>query len=368
MLQKAWSFAKRHKKKLIFATVFGGGAYCAWKFWLPRLQQKLLERLLQDSGDLKELLELARGADGEQNEKKARFAHKQGVSDSYVRKALAVLQERHRGCFAVEECSDEAKKATTREAKIQCLMELVIECIARLVSALYALHALLLLHRVEFNIVGREIAAIPANGEVAFAEAEGGHAAFLDTIRYFMQKGIEQLADAIRGAVQKCFEKAEFAPSTQVTGEVLHQLFANICAEVDAVLFTAGAQCVTFLLPESLDQAMDEAHGVKVKNYLDEARDYLESPQFAGVFRAVVSSATWRLAAAFGDGALDPEAAPLAGGRSCPLAKLNGLAIELSKSLLSEDNNDFITSFAEEPSVSQFCEAVYFNEAGGLQH
>merc|ERR1719410_1967473 len=172
MLHRAWNFAKRHKKKLIFATVVGGGAYCAWKFWLPRLQQKLLERLLQDGGDLRELLELARGADMEQNEKKARFAHKQSVSDAYVLKALAMLQERHGGCFAVEECSDKVKKATTREAKIQCLMEVVIECIARLVSALYTLHALLLLHRVEFNIVARDIAATP-NGEVASAAAEG---------------------------------------------------------------------------------------------------------------------------------------------------------------------------------------------------
>lgn len=364
MFQRIWNFGKRHRKKLIFSAVLAGGAYCAWKIWLPRLQRLLLQRLLEDGGELKELLELASRDDGER-EKRASFAHKQQVSDTYVRRALAALQARHKGCFAVEECGEKLKHAQSKEEKLQCLQEFVVECISRLLSSSYTLHALLLFHRVEFNIVGREIAstsdAAMSTAKGAEAEDTAAHAAFLDTTRYFKEEGIQHVADAIRRAVRTCLKSADLSPSAQVTAPVLEKLFLDICCKADTEL-SADSRNVTTFLPESVDHEVDEAHRVKVKQCLDEARDYLESPQFAAALRVVVAAAARRLAAAFGDGAANPETAPLGGGRSSALAKLNGQFIVLSNSLLDDEGNDFITSFADEPAVTELCELLYFQE------
>jgi len=378
MLQGIWNFTKRHRKKLIFTGLCAGGAYYAWKVYLPRLQQQLLEKLLKESGDLKELLELARGegaqggaaadgggtGDGGEAEKRERFAHARQVSDAFVRKALAALTERHMGCFAVEACTEKVKTAQTKEEKLERFLELLVECLARMVSALYTLHALLLIHRVEFNIVGREVAA--SKGAVGAGGADGDvYAAFLDTTRYLKEQGVQHVAEAVRSAVRKCLEAAQLGPSTPVTAEALEQLLKDACREADAELL-AEARSVSTLLPESMDSEVAEAHRGPAKKLLDEARDYLESPQFVQVFQAVTAKAAQRLAARLGDGAADPAAAPLAEGRSCPLAKLNGQFIKLSESLLDSEGdggNDFITSFAEEPMVNQLCEALYFQDA-----
>mmetsp|Transcript_118823 Transcript_118823/g.331488 ORF Transcript_118823/g.331488 Transcript_118823/m.331488 type:complete len:363 (+) Transcript_118823:110-1198(+) len=360
MFRRLWQFAKRHRKKLIFTAACAGGAYYVWKIWLPRFQQQLLQKLLKES------LELTRGEE-EEKEKKANFTHTQQVSDAYVRKSLAALQERHKDLFAVEECSEKVKRAETKEARLQRFQELLIECLSRLVSAPYTLSALLLLHRVEFNIVGRELAGVPGCGEAACAGAavEAGtevHAAFLDSTRFLKEEGIHQIADAVRRAVRNCLESSKLAPTAAVTAHLLEKFLLDVCNEAHSELLLQS-RIVAMLLPESVDREVAEEHRTQVKQLLDEARDYVESPQFLEVFKTVCAMAAQRLAGAFGDGALDPVGAPLAGGQSCPLAKLNGLFVELSKTMLDE-GTDFIAHFAGEPVVDELCQGLYFQESG----
>lgn len=356
MFRRLWNFGKRHRKKLFFSAACAGGAYFAWRVWLPRLQQRLLQRLLKED-DLKELLELARGEGNQEKreqEARASFEHKQQVSDDYVRKALAELQPRHQACFSVEEIFERVKVAETREAKVTGFQELQAECLARLVSALYTLHALLLLHRVEFNIAGREL----AGGEEALALE-----AFLGTTRHFQECSLGRVAEAARAAVSRGLEAAQLAPTAAVDLPRLESMLLQ--AAETAARELPGEQAAAALLPEAADAALPEAQRPRVQPLLDEARDYLESPQFQQVFKAVLAKAVQRLVQGLGDGAADPAAAPLASGRSCPLAKLNGQFIVLSKSLLSDEGNDFIAHFAEEPVVSELCEVLFFQESAG---
>jgi len=355
-----WNFAKRHRKKLLFTAACAGGAYYVVKIWLPRAQQQLVQKLLRES------LEYAKSEEEEkrrEEEKKASFIHKQEVSDAYVRKALAALQARHKELFAVEECFEKVKSAQTKEARLECFLRLQTECLSRLVSALYTLHALLMLHRVEFNIVGRELANAPGGKAAEDANVEEGtdaHAAFLETTRFLKEKGLQQIAESARGAVRACLESAGLSPTATVTAELLEKLFSDICGQVNDELL-AGARIVALFLPESVDQEVPEEHRSRVKLLTDEARDYLESPHFAAVFKTVSVQAVKRLAGAFGDGAPDPGAALLSGGQTCPLAKLNGQFIELSKTLLDE-GSDYVERFAEEPVVDDFCRGLFFQD------
>jgi len=360
MFRRLWNFAKRHRKKLLFTAACAGGAYYAWKIWLPRVQQQLLEKLLKES------LELAKGEEEEKRrleDRKANFAHKQQVSDAYVRKALAALQARHKELFAVEECVEKVKSAPTKEARLECFLQLQAECLSRLVSAMYVLHALLMLHRVEFNIVGRELSNASggkAGGGAEPAEGAEAHAAFLETTRFLREEGVGQISDSARGAVRACLDSLGLSPTATVSAELLEKLFSDICSKVNDE-FLPGSRAVSLFLPESVDQEVPEEHRPRVKPLVDEARDYLESPQFAEVFRTISGKAAKRLAGAFGDSAPDPAAAPLSGGQSCPLAKLNGQFIEISKTLLDE-GNDSVARFAEEPVVDEFCQGLYFED------
>eukprot|EP00435_Cladocopium_sp_Y103_P073922 s37_g45.t1 len=104
----------------------------------------------------------------------------------------------------------------------------------------------------------------------------------------------------------------------------------------------------------------------RAKPFLDEARDYLESPQLLHAFRSVSNVTADRL----------PQELAKTGGKASalkegtvPLATLFGGCITLGKSLFQADPDGTesaeasIRAFADQTVVSQFCEALYFQEA-----
>ncbi|CAE7558912.1 IRGC [Symbiodinium pilosum] len=118
---------------------------------------------------------------------------------------------------------------------------------------------------------------------------------------------------------------------------------------------------------------IDKVYGVwpfvwsGVKQLLDEARDYLESPHALQAFRSTISSAADRM----------PEQLAAFGGKasalkdsSVLLAVLFGSCVSLATSLLTDaDGNGnespaevTIRSFADQAVVTQFCEVLYFQE------
>merc|ERR1712187_514530 len=99
------------------------------------------------------------------------------------------------------------------EQKSEALKTLQAECISRADSAMYLLHLLLIVHRVKFNIVGRDISVVrAADGDRAHkAEAQ---AVFLDSSRNISEEGIEYVVKAIRKAVGICSERDRLLPSS----------------------------------------------------------------------------------------------------------------------------------------------------------
>eukprot|EP00747_Dinoflagellata_sp_TGD_P167005 gnl/TRDRNA2_/TRDRNA2_190682_c0_seq1.p1 gnl/TRDRNA2_/TRDRNA2_190682_c0~~gnl/TRDRNA2_/TRDRNA2_190682_c0_seq1.p1 ORF type:complete len:386 (+),score=108.81 gnl/TRDRNA2_/TRDRNA2_190682_c0_seq1:71-1228(+) len=384
MLTAIKNFAKRHKKKLIITAVFTGGTYCAYKVLLPKLQEWLLLRLLKSSeGDesLKELFEqMSKGVTQSPEEaaamKRAQFLHKQTVSDSYVRRALPALKVRHHACFRADDCSKALKEAQSKEEKQVCFKALQVEAIGRLLSSTYVLNLVLLLHRVEFNIVGREIAA-GSDGKALLAldlteaaekgskdeDADAVHAAFFESTRYVQEDGLARIADAVREAVRACAERSGVLPWKPVTAECLQTHLLEACAEVDTQVL-CGDKASATLLPDLVEREVPAAQKKKVKEFLDEARDYVESPNFLAAFQALMSGAIRQLVSSLSDGAADPADAPLSDGKSATLGKLFGRILELSLTVLTEeDTAGLVARFDKEPVLNELCEALYFQES-----
>merc|ERR1712039_724293 len=258
-----------------------------------------------------------------------------------------------------EELSENLRKAEGKEAKMACFKALQEECLSKAASSLYVLHALLILHRVEFNIVGREINA--AQGAKCSVEQDTeAHTAFLDSTRYLKEDGLQRIADAVRRAVDVCSQRAKMHPSTPVTADMMQQLLIDIFSEANNELLTKERSVET-LLPACIDQEVGDTHKELVKRLLDESRDYLESPQLLEVFATTTTAAAKHVGSMLSTGS-DEKPAPLAEGKSCAAGKLNGFFIELSNSSLKDEDgeNDFVPLFANEDKVRKFCEGIYF--------
>eukprot|EP00933_Yihiella_yeosuensis_P037734 TRINITY_DN3171_c1_g1_i1.p1 TRINITY_DN3171_c1_g1~~TRINITY_DN3171_c1_g1_i1.p1 ORF type:complete len:367 (+),score=67.31 TRINITY_DN3171_c1_g1_i1:124-1224(+) len=365
VVQRLWNFAKRHKKKLIFSGLAAGGAYYAWNYWLPRFQQRMLENLL------KELTEQSANGTPEQDakeRKEARFRHQQEVSDNYVRKGLQAFQMRFNSCFDADAFFTKVREAKTRETKLASFQELQVECLTMVCSSLYSLHALLLLHRVEFNITGRELAATEQRTKdpEAPSEEETVFSKFLESMEYFQERGASSVAEAVRSAVRTCMEKSGLTPQTLVTEESLTSFFHDVCVEVDSKLLLNNKAADTLLPPDSSDGTATKQL-TQVKCLLDEARDYLESPQLVQVFQAVRKEGSLLVVKQLTS--VDEKVAPgLSNGGSVPLAKIFGGFITLSKSLLDSDRegDTFIKKFAEQNVVDQLCRGLYFQTSSLL--
>lgn len=373
VVQRLWNFVKRHKKKFIASGVAAGGAYIAYRIWLPRLQQRLLERLLKELSGSEEDLAALTGGDGRKaRDKRAHFQHQQQVSDRYARKGLKDFLVRHIGCFNIDACQAKVSSAKDKEGKLAALCELQAECLSMLVSSFYSLHLLLLFHRVEFNIVGREMLAADSRKPVA----EGHSAAapepmpdhleeLINSTEYFLEHGPEKVAIAIRKAVEVSFKNSPLSPQTKVTSETLTTFIREVCQEADRELLSESKGAVTLLPPEGEPASL----GNEAKNLLDETRDYLESPQLLEVFRNVTSANAGRIAELLIS--TDAMAAALQDGGSVALGRLFGSFVTLSKSMLGQDvpevdgaksaAEDCIEQFSENAVVGEFCEGLCFS-------
>ncbi|CAK9006866.1 unnamed protein product [Durusdinium trenchii] len=345
VVQRIWNFVSRHRKKLIFTGIVAGGVYYYVKVKLPKIQADLFDSLL------KELTEGASASNGqvEEQQRRVSFQKHQEVSDSYARKGLQNFLVRLQGCFKIDQCQAKVKAASDREQKLAALKELQVECLSMVASAAYSLYVILLLHRVQFNIAGRE-AISSKTGEIAQDGAES--AAMQELIAstdYFLEKGAAMIVTATRSAVQA----ASLQPDAPVSTESLTSFFKEVFEKLEKEIWADGKGSA--LLPPDANSAS------QAKPLLDEARDYLESPQLLQALRSVTSAAAERLP--FDLGKATNKAEALKEG-TVPLAALFGGCISLAKEVLQDSTctEAFIQAFADQTVISQFCEALYFQE------
>jgi len=262
--------------------------------------------------------------------------------------------------------------------------DLEVECVARTISAAYSLNLMMLLCRVQFNIVSRDLASEGAKAATSTAAApaealetssdEGGdktqegdaYARFLESTKHLEETGIRQVAEAVRRAVAAKVEELKVFPQTAVSAETTEKFFMEVCDTAAAEVLSSSSG-VTTLLPEALDSELARSDE-KVKAMLDEARDYLESPQFGEALRAVLAAAMKRLVGTLGDGAQDPSKSLLGEGKSAAFARLFGPIMELSNTIFSpEEGNEFVSQFAQDSVVTELCEALFAQDTADAE-
>jgi len=352
VFSRLWNFAKRHRKKLFVGTVVvAGGSYVAWTVLLPRLQEYMLQRLM------KELT----GADSPEDARARRreqFEHKQQISDTHARRKLAALRGRLNALFAEGECTQKVQEAKTREAKLEALGALQVECLAKAAAAVYMFQLILLVHRVGFNIVGREVGSRSPEHE------EEVHAAFLQTLEFLEGVGAVRVAEVVRRAARTCVDRADLTPTKAIDTRSLEKILAAVCREADKELLAEAKGAATFL-PDELNSKPPDTVRKPVQRLLDEARDYLDSPQFLQVFQKATAGGAKLMAQKIeqemsGDGPW--PAAKFTG----PLTKNAGLALDDSDSTVAFNGAALASKFAEDPRLTEFCEGLFFQgeEAG----
>mmetsp|Transcript_51287 Transcript_51287/g.109029 ORF Transcript_51287/g.109029 Transcript_51287/m.109029 type:complete len:398 (+) Transcript_51287:117-1310(+) len=385
-----WNFLKRHKKKILFGSLAAGAtSYVTWQYVKDWLSDYMVQRMMKAIVDSAES-----GAAGSAEERRQeRFAYKQKVSDSHAGKRLSTLCTVHGNCFEVQTYKENLQAATTKEGKLEAFRKMGEECVAKAVSSIYTIHLLLLLHRINFNIVGRELEVASEKEEALDEESLAAHEAFLLSLGHFQSASCNDIAKLIRKAVCDVMEREEMGPQVSVTEETLGNLFEVCCREADKECVGKQSDIASRLLPESLEAKIDAKIRAKVKALLDEARDYLESPQFLQVFQACCTCASKNFAAALLEDLQVAAGDTHIGIGPWPLAKFNGAMIKMSTSVFEQDvsasalvatestsdsaapateakeasgenprtlNSALFAAFSEDPRVEDLCSGLYF--------
>merc|ERR1719440_654770 len=112
MIQRLWSFIKRHRRKVLGSAFFIGGSCIAWRYLKPRLTDYLLQRLVKqmNEGNVSEnALKFEDPKEVETN-KRARFVHSQQVSHGHTKKTMDTLEKKLKTCFEVERRTEELQE------------------------------------------------------------------------------------------------------------------------------------------------------------------------------------------------------------------------------------------------------------------
>jgi hypothetical protein len=367
MFERLRAFAARHKRKLIASAVVVGGSYAVWKFLVPKLLDYYVQRMLSQ-GVMKDLLGQLEQGDQKPRDpeevKQEKFEHSQEVSDTHTQKALSGLDVRLQSLFPVEARQADLtglSKTCTKEEKLECFKAVQVECLGRSIASLYMLHLVLLLHRVQFNIVQRALTD-DGSREKSDATQEGqNHAAFIECDRHVLNDGLLHICDSLRTAIKDCWAAEGFEISTKMSAERLTSFLVGACRAADAALLDSKIIADT-LLPKALDSGAS----TQVVKLLEEARDYCESPHFLEVHQSVLASGVKHLVESLATPLDATETGPpLASDASVLFVKLGGFLVKRVNQdhmLSVEDADGYVRRFAQEPLVGKLCKAVFFQE------
>jgi len=257
--------------------------------------------------------------------------------------------------------SEALSKAVSRDEKLQRLEALQLICISSSVSALYMLHLLLLFHRVELNIVSREIVvADRSTKSQKIAPTAEVLQNFVESDAHLLGDGMPGICSAVRDAVKNRWAADRHQPMTKISSEELKSFLGRICSDVSRLVLEDQNGPST-ILPRSLDQSLTPRKGPAVQKLLDETRSHLAGPDFVRTFRSVLDSALQHFVDLLGEDCDENSVPPLPFGTSAPIAKLGGDFVRLSK-LMLEDRAGFIENFAEDKMVAELCERLYFQQ------
>ncbi|XP_056283510.1 peroxisomal biogenesis factor 3 [Pseudoliparis swirei] len=351
MFSSVWSFIKRHKRKFIFTGVVVGGVYVLGKY----AQKKMGE--FQEN-EATEYIAQAR--------RQFHFESNQRTCNMTVLSMLPPLKE-----AVVNQLNSESLTALLKAKpanKLEIWEDLKIISFTRTIVAVYSTCMLVVLLRVQLNIIGGYLYLDHSVGKstaTPLAPPEVQQQ-YLSSIQHLLGDGLIALMTVVKKAVQRSLGGVSLKQSLSLLE--LEQQLSWIRAEVEA---EEERPMSWYMLADAEDALADQACGLTGNDLatiklLNETRDMLDSPDFTTVLNVTLNRGFSRLLddlAEFfrpppGDSASCFAPDSLA-AVSLPLAKIIPIVNGQINSICSETPSHFVQDLLMNDQVKEFAANVY---------
>ncbi|XP_028676113.1 peroxisomal biogenesis factor 3 isoform X1 [Erpetoichthys calabaricus] len=362
MLTSTWNFLKRHKRKFIFAGAVVGGVYILGKY----AQRKIRE--LQER-EAAEYIAQAR--------RQFHFESNQRTCNMTVLSMLPTLRDTIMQLLNSESLTALLKNKPPN--KLEIWEDLKIISFTRSIVAVYSTCMLVVLLRVQLNIIGGYIyldnSSVSKNGMVPFAPPEVQQQ-YLSSIQHLLGDGLIALITVVKQSVQKVL--GDISLKQRISLPELEQHISNIREYVEHrahkdqdedSVNKSPLSC--YMMPDEENTLAEQACGLTEQDavtikLLNETRDMLESPDFNMVLNTCLQRGFSRLldnmAEFFRPTDQDSgQGSPVdcLSNVSLPLAKVIPIANGQIHSICSETPSHFVQDLLMIEQVKEFAANVY---------
>uniref|UniRef100_A0A8B9JUI1 Peroxisomal biogenesis factor 3 n=1 Tax=Astyanax mexicanus TaxID=7994 RepID=A0A8B9JUI1_ASTMX len=340
MLSSTWNFIKRHKRKFIFAGAFAGGVYLLGKYAQRKLQE-MQER------EAAEYIAQAR--------RQFHFESNQRTCNMTVLSMLPTLRE-----AIIHHLNSESLTALLKSKpanKVEIWEDLKIISFTRSTVAVYSTCMLVVLLRVQLNIIGGYLYldnSVTKNGTLPLAPPEVQQQ-YLSSIQHLLGDAKLSLF-LLRVSLKQTLSLQE-----------LEQHVTQIRQLVEGGSGSSRHKALSwYMMPDEENTLADQASGLTENDIttiklLNETRDMLDSPDFSTVLNTCLSRGFSR----FLDNMAEFFRPPAGDSTLCstpdslPLAKIIPIANGQIHSICSEVPTHFVQDLLMIDQVKEFAANVY---------
>ncbi|NP_001085641.1 peroxisomal biogenesis factor 3 L homeolog [Xenopus laevis] len=286
-----WNFLKRHKKKFIFVGAFAGSVYLLGKY----AQRKIREIQEREAA---EYIAQAR--------RQYHFESNQRTCNMTVLSMLPALREALMQQLNSESLTSLLKNKPSN--KLDIWEDLKIISFSRSIVAIYSTCMLVVLLRVQLNIIGGYIyldnSSVTKNGTALQASPEVQQQ-YLSSIQHLLGDGLTELITVVKQAVQEVLGSFSLKHSFSLIE--LEQKIKEIRSLVEKKRGSLNGEesdgkvrLCQYLMSDEENPLTTQAYGltekdVKTIRLLNETRDMLESEDFNTVLNSCLSRGFGRL-------------------------------------------------------------------------
>ncbi|KAJ2494017.1 peroxin [Coemansia sp. RSA 2050] len=336
MLDGAWSFFRRHQRKLAITAGIVGGLYYSGRLLVNRVVE--MQAVSAKERTSKENIRKR----FDQNQRDCLFTimsllpelSEQVLREVDVERLITELRTVHRPQISTPGedgvLADQSAEEPPRRSKVEIWEEIKIQSFARTMIAVYAESLLTMLVHTQLNMVGRStyldtVISKLADPNDSHASFEGRYESrlsmadeqnFLMLSWWFLNRGWRQLMAQISEATSHCI--GQLPLKERVTHRELAALFSGIhlrlrnnglIQSLAAVLLPLGDESVADYLASNRLAANQVFTSVFVR-LLDQMRDIIESMDFVYVFNSCIDRLTAQLLESLQESFPEPLPAP----------------------------------------------------------
>ncbi|XP_053566618.1 peroxisomal biogenesis factor 3 [Bombina bombina] len=354
-----WNFMKRHKKKFIFFGAFVGGVYILGKY----AQKKIREIQEREAA---EYIAQAR--------RQYHFESNQRTCNMTVLSMLPALREALMQQLNSESLTSLLK--TRPSNKLEIWEDLKIISFSRSIVSVYSTCMLVVLLRIQLNIIGGYIYLDNSSNSKGSTEHQASpevQQQYLSSIQHLLGDGLTELITVVKQAVHKVLGSLSLKHSLSLTE--LEQKIKEIRNLVEEKQNAEDSECQSllcrFMMPDEENPLTTQASGLTEKDVttiklLNETRDMLESQDFSIVLNMCLSRGFGRLLDSIAEFFRPTEhelnynsSVNSLSSISLPLAKIIPIVNGQIHSICSEMPNHFVQDLLLMEQVKDFAANVY---------